>query len=1336
MTMRLDIVTNDAGENVRREHARELGSGVVVAIYRLVKLAQMHDLGNQAFVRQLEQTHQMIGEYCLRSGSNVNVFFADKATFVSGQLLKGNRGAYEAAAELGRLLESMGGSDLHVAREITREDLRAFAEQVSMVHRTGNASQVRFPPTMQLRHVTDAARLRGIELEDLSADQRIVRAYASAVVIMRRFFEDLGASRYVLPRRIKRIAQSLVDLSDASKASYLGVTEVRNANFDEAGRAVNTAILAVAIARETTSNRGALSQIAMAAMMHDVARPRALALAGAMGGPMPGMAGPTTLSEDQEDRLAAGAAAVLTALGRVNEPSITRTVLAFESLWLRRKQWLGPVYWGARAPTMHATIIAVARRYNDLLTPEPGLPPPTTDYAVAMLANELTDAQDRTVLRMLVSALNLLPVGTIVQLQTGEIAEVTRGAKGLGDQPRVMLLADANNQQYAQPVELETAQDPRRKVHRVLAIDGWSKGLAGMPSASQGDDNPHGPDSDVDIDMNGDGSSNNVPELGAGPTVTPPKPQNTLQPQAAQPQRSEQYENQFKSWQGGGAPEEQGSGLELADESHPESQPLPSLGSSPSAVAEAMGRMINDSLAPPSVPPRTEVDRPDRTVVQQAGMPFPGAPSAAPAPQVATTIASREPTAKGNLAATPLPHVLVYMLDHGLTGSVVFEGTGGGRVADDTIYFVNGVPSKIRLGDTIALLGEVLVSDGSLQKAQVEQAVNGAKRLGILLGEFLVGHDLVSREALAWALEGQLLRKIAHVANLAPEIEYSFFRDVDLLSDWGGDIQMTHPLNSILSSVRHWTDRSRVRATLNRIGKHPLVLHADSDLGTLAAVPEEQKVLDAIRAESMPLHELFKRRLADDETVSSLVYTLAVTRQFSFKGQKKSPMAPRGGAWRTNAPTSSSPGSISNVPGVSGSRPAISAVKPAAAAASAAAGGTMPVPPTDTGKTPAAKIAPPSQQMRAAQPVARAPNPAAPASSVGPIPSGAPGRSAPQIRPVVKKADGTGPGVRPPPPSQRSMPAAAPQVPPSERNMPAASPATDDAKTMIATASPEQIKALMAGKRPTVPGAAPPPLAPPPPLRKANSGNLPPKPSPPSRSNQLAAPPAPPPSSERNMPAAAPTPSPSSGSKAAAPPPRATGANPKSATARAAPQTTMKGVAPAPPEHVPSIRTPEDAENAATGRIAISDESDERTERRDVVKVEEESLADAEAALEAMTHFQNAETALAKGDLKKAEDYAKKAAKFDPNDASYTALLAFVQAQNGTMPVDDAIRKISKVLIEDPSNEKGLFFRAKLLAKKNKLHEAINDFDELLNANPNHMEAQKEVQELRAKLPP
>ncbi len=283
--MRLDIVTNDAGELVRRDHARELGAGVIVALYRLARQAQLHDLANQAFVRQLEQTHQLIGEYCLRAGTSVSILFAQRAVFVAGQLLKGSRSTYEAASELGEMLDWCGGSELSIARDVTQPELLAFAEAIGAAMRAEKGRGFRSPsPKIRLRAVGEAARVRGIEVESLSLEQKIVRNYATAVVVLRRFFDDLAASRYLLPRRIKRIAQNLVDLSAGDTPAFLGVTEVRNANHDAAGRAVNTAILAVAIAREVTADRAALAQIAMAAMLHDVGRPRALALASA-GGP-------------------------------------------------------------------------------------------------------------------------------------------------------------------------------------------------------------------------------------------------------------------------------------------------------------------------------------------------------------------------------------------------------------------------------------------------------------------------------------------------------------------------------------------------------------------------------------------------------------------------------------------------------------------------------------------------------------------------------------------------------------------------------------------------------------------------------------------------------------------------------------------------------------------------------------------------------------------------------------------------------------------------------------------------------------------------------------------
>lgn len=1383
MTMRLDIVTNDAGEGVRREHARELGAGVVVAIYRLAKLAQLHDLANQAFTRQLEQTHQIIGDYCLRSGSNVNVMFAHKAIFVAGQLLKGSRGTYEAATELGELFERFGGSELSIQRDLTREELLAFAEQISLSYR-GSAGSFRSPtPKIRLRVVADAARLRGLELEQLTDDQRIVRTYASAVVIMRRFFDDLQSSRYILPRRIKRIAQSLVDLSEGSTPAFLGVTEVRNANFDEAGRAVNTAILAVSMAREVTNDRAILSQIAMAGMMHDVARPRAMALSQAAGPAMPGMQGPSTLSEDQEDRLAAGAAAVLTALGRVNEPSITRTVLTFEALWIRRQTWLGPVYWGARAPTLHAKLIAIARRYNDLLTPEPGLAPPTPDYAVAALSEELKEAQDRTALRMLVSALGLLPMGTVVQLATGEVAEVVRGPKGPGEKPRVRLVMDQNGQQL-QPIEIELSQDPHRQVTRVMSVEGWRKGLdqkpgiEGEPYGDERDSQPPPAPAPAQVQTPPLATavpSPPAPPVAALPPISPlapvamPPPGGTAHAQSTSRSIADQYAEQYAAWSGDGAeaPRQEGSGSSsIQSGEHNSSASLPSMGSSPSAVAEAMGRMINDSLRPPSVNPGAL--NPDRTLFhQRAG----GDERATNRPAVGRE--RREPTARGNLAATPLPHVLVYMLDHSLTGSVVFEGGEG----EDTIYFVGGVPTKIRLHDQVALLGQILVHGGAIETKAVEQAVEGARRLQILLGEYLVGHDLVTREALLWALEAQLLNKIAYLANLAPEITYSYYREVDLLEGWGGgDVPVGCSLNPILASVRNWMDRARIRATLNRIGKHPLVLHDDVDLASLALLPEEQATLDMIRAESIPLAQLFKRNVADEEVVSSLVYTLAVTRQFSFKGQKKGPMASKNGQqWKAAAATSSPPapsGSIPVLEGVPASIPA-SGMSPSvpppaspqrqAVSASGGAGAPRSSPSPALGP-PASRPQPggpsPSTRLPTAPPIERgdrAPSAsvhAAPAASssipvsvrrppaAGPLPApspapgprpiapaarpsaqGLPRASAPQIRPITAKK-ATMVGIQPAATSEQRQAAA---------RQPTTTP-PDGMKT-IARPSPAfaNLKARVGAAPGPGPGTAPPAAGSAPPAQRGASSSGPaaaatasarPAPGLPSKLARPGAPGAAPPGAAGASPAYATKPA----MKATAAP-SATGQRSAPVRSGLAPQGSPNGSAAAP---APATATPRGSQS---DDIEIELDMGGASANNGAIEIGDDGLADAEAALEAMQSFRMAEAALQRNDVAGAQRLAQKAVDGDPSQADYVTLLAWIRSLDGhPATIEEAIHTMTRVLGDDPSSEKALLYRGKLLARTNRVQEALVDLEELLGSNPQHREAQAEVRQLRTKI--
>ncbi|MBL8744446.1 MAG: hypothetical protein JNK04_25235, partial [Myxococcales bacterium] len=468
---RLDVITENVGENVRRVQARDLGATVVQAIFRLVKQSTLHSLDNQAVVRQVEDAAHIINDYGQRTDQNVSLLFAFGSIFIGGQLLKANRQVYEGATELGEILKKYGFSELAVARNVTPQDLFAFVAAMGEAHRSGRSANMEKPSArIRLRAVAESALRRGATVERLDENQAVIRMYASAIVIMRRFFEQLQKGRYDLPQRVKRIAQMLVDLSKGDTPSFLGVTSARNANQDEAGRAVNTAILSVSIARQITDDIVVLARVGMAALLFDTARPR---LTNTVGPNAPAIV--PRLSEAQELESPAATAAVMTALGHVNEPTVMRTVLTYEAHWVRRARQLGPVYRGLRPATLQARIVALARRFNDLLTPAPGADPITADDAVSMLEGEASDAGDHTVIRLLIAALGIFPMGTLVQLASGEMALVlsTPAHPSQYSQPRVRVMFDGNGRPLPQAVDVELSQlkqnDPRKQVARIVS---------------------------------------------------------------------------------------------------------------------------------------------------------------------------------------------------------------------------------------------------------------------------------------------------------------------------------------------------------------------------------------------------------------------------------------------------------------------------------------------------------------------------------------------------------------------------------------------------------------------------------------------------------------------------------------------------------------------------------------------------------------------------------------------------------------------------------------------------------------------------------------------------
>jgi tetratricopeptide (TPR) repeat protein len=567
------------------------------------------------------------------------------------------------------------------------------------------------------------------------------------------------------------------------------------------------------------------------------------------------------------------------------------------------------VYRGARVPTLHARIVAVARRYNDLLTPEPGLSPPAPEAAIALLASELGEATDRTVLRTLVSALGLFPPGTVVELSSGEVGEVVAdagGARGGGERGlarlRVRVAMDARGGVLAAPQDIDLSRPGEtRRVARVVNIDGWRK--ASEPARPARPTEPSSPSRSAVV-----ATDPRIPIAPLADSLPPPPPPPVIAPPPPLPR----FEAERPV---AAAPPPPPPG---EDESFPPPDFGDEVGTSPSAVAEAMGRMIEDALRAGPAPADPFATEPPAPIAHVPTPPPPTAPpaprqwrisDAPPKPDNASTLAdikaaapvtppppeplSHIPTARGTLGATPLAHVLVYMLDHALSGSIVFREPDA---LEHVLYFQHGAVSKVQISRPSSRIGDELVASGLVSRAVITEAVEGARHLGLLLGEYLVGHDLVSREALSRALEAQIASRVASIVNLLPETTYSFYRDVDLLTSLESEGVVSDPLNVILATVRAWHDRARIRATLSRIAKHPLALHPQADSTHLTLTVEERAVMDFVRASQPTASALFQRRMADEDAVSSLVYALAVTRQFALKGQRGAPMGGRGAA--------------------------------------------------------------------------------------------------------------------------------------------------------------------------------------------------------------------------------------------------------------------------------------------------------------------------------------------------------------------------------------------------------------------------------------------------------
>jgi tetratricopeptide (TPR) repeat protein len=220
--------------------------------------------------------------------------------------------------------------------------------------------------------------------------------------------------------------------------------------------------------------------------------------------------------------------------------------------------------------------------------------------------------------------------------------------------------------------------------------------------------------------------------------------------------------------------------------------------------------------------------------------------------------ATRAPDAMGVLSSTPLVHLLVYGVDHLLTGELVVREDGG---AEHTISWVDGCVAHVKTASDAAPV---------VAPRAVEQRV------------------------------------AALVAVLPGETSYAFYAATDGSDGDAGDTHVARelacgacdPLDLLLVAARAWDDAARFDAAMLRLGTDPLALSGvgAAAFDTVALTPLEHTALHAIVEGRATVADLLARHADDADALRRFLYLLAVTRRLVVKPSVKPsamPLAPR-----------------------------------------------------------------------------------------------------------------------------------------------------------------------------------------------------------------------------------------------------------------------------------------------------------------------------------------------------------------------------------------------------------------------------------------------------------
>ena len=280
------------------------------------------------------------------------------------------------------------------------------------------------------------------------------RTYSQSVAVTKDVINSVRIGRTPNIRKIKRVVQGIVDQVLNEETSLIGLTAIRDYDEYTFTHSVNVCIFSVALGRRLGMTKLQLYELGLAALMHDIGKSRV---------PLDMLQKNGELTEEEWKWMAAHpwlGVLVLFQFRRQQDELSYRAMTVCQEHHMKVDLTGYPKCIRPRQMSLLSKIVSIADGYDAATTRRVYR---TEALAPSAVLEEMRDnprrGLDQVLVKAFINLLGIYPVGTLVVLDTFELAVVSAASPNpeLLSRPTIKIISDAQGNTISPPLQVDLA---------------------------------------------------------------------------------------------------------------------------------------------------------------------------------------------------------------------------------------------------------------------------------------------------------------------------------------------------------------------------------------------------------------------------------------------------------------------------------------------------------------------------------------------------------------------------------------------------------------------------------------------------------------------------------------------------------------------------------------------------------------------------------------------------------------------------------------------------------------------------------------------------------------